>query len=76
MHDFRIIHAGYIFFSVADQDPFDKDPDPAFHFNMDPDPAFQYETDPDPTVCYGSGSGSLAMERGNVLRRYFLYIFT
>jgi hypothetical protein len=26
--------------SVADPDPFDTDPDPAFHFGMDPDPAF------------------------------------
>jgi hypothetical protein len=36
--------------SVADPDPFDTDPDPAFHFDTDPDPAFQPETDPDPTV--------------------------
>ncbi len=33
--------------SVADQDPFDTDPDPAFDF--DPDPAFQFGMDPDPT---------------------------
>ncbi len=25
---------------VADPDPFDTDPDPAFHFDKDPDPAF------------------------------------
>jgi hypothetical protein len=31
--------------SVADPDPFDTDPGPAFHF--DPDPAFQFDTDPD-----------------------------
>ncbi len=33
--------------SVADPDPFDTDPDSAFHFNTDPDPAFQSDTDPD-----------------------------
>ncbi len=26
--------------SVADQDPFDTDQDPAFYFDTDPDPAF------------------------------------
>jgi hypothetical protein len=38
--------------SVADKDPFDADPDPAFHFDMDLDPdyAFQFDTNPDPTV--------------------------
>ncbi len=36
--------------SVADPDPFDTDPDPAFHFDTDPDPAFQSNTGPDPTV--------------------------
>jgi hypothetical protein len=36
--------------SVADPDPFDTDPDPAFHFDTDPDPAFSFDTDPDPTV--------------------------
>jgi hypothetical protein len=30
------------------QDPFDTDPDTAFHF--DTDPAFQFDIDPDPTV--------------------------
>jgi hypothetical protein len=40
--------------SVADPDPFDTDPDPAFHFDTDLDPAFQliliqlFDTDPDP----------------------------
>jgi hypothetical protein len=38
-----------IFESVADPDPFDADPDPAFHF--DPDPDFQFDTDPDP-YCF------------------------
>ncbi len=33
---------------VADPDPFDTDPDPAFHFDTDPVPAFQ--SDPDQTV--------------------------
>jgi hypothetical protein len=33
---------------VADPDPFDTDPDPAFHFDMDTDPAYQFDTDPDP----------------------------
>jgi hypothetical protein len=42
--------------SVADPDPIDTDPDPAFHFDTDPDPAFQSDRDPDPTVRYGSGS--------------------
>ncbi len=31
--------------SVVDPDPFDTDPDPAFHFDTDPDPAFQFDTD-------------------------------
>ncbi len=35
-------------YSVANPDPLDTDPDPAFHFDTDPDPAFQ--SDPDPTV--------------------------
>jgi hypothetical protein len=62
--------------SVADPDPFDTDPDPAFHFDTDPDPdtAFQFDTDPDPTVCYGSEY--LPFQRGNVPKQYFLYIFT
>ncbi len=36
--------------SVADPDPFDTDPDPAFHCDTDPDPTydFQFDTDPDP----------------------------
>jgi hypothetical protein len=34
--------------SVADPDPFDTDPDPAFLFHTDPDPAFQFVTGPDP----------------------------
>jgi hypothetical protein len=33
--------------SVADLDPFDTDPDPAFHFDTDPDPALQFDPDPD-----------------------------
>ncbi len=38
--------------SVVDPDPFDTDPDSAFHFETDLDPAFQFDTDPnpDPTV--------------------------
>ncbi len=44
----------YIYYSrlisVADPDPFDTDPNPAFHFDTDPDPAIQFDTDPDPTV--------------------------
>jgi hypothetical protein len=32
--------------SVANPDPFDTDPDPAFHFDKDLDPAFQFDTDP------------------------------
>ncbi len=54
-----------------DLDPFDKDPDPAFHFDTDPDPdpAFQFVTDLDPTVLY-----ECLFQRGFV--RYFLYIFT
>ncbi len=51
--------------NVADPDPFDTDPDPAFHFDTDPDPdAFQFVTDPD--VWYGSGSGTSPFQRGNV----------
>jgi hypothetical protein len=36
--------------SVAEPDPFDTDPDPAFQFDTDPNPAFQSDTDPDLTV--------------------------
>jgi hypothetical protein len=36
--------------SVADPDPFDTNPDPAFHFDTDQDPAFQFDMDPNPTV--------------------------
>jgi hypothetical protein len=36
--------------SVVDPDPFDMDPDPAFHFDTDPHPAFQFGMDPDLTV--------------------------
>ncbi len=50
----------HYFNQCCDPDPFDTDPDPAFHF--DPDPAFQFY--PDPTVWYGSGS--LPFQRGNV----------
>jgi hypothetical protein len=38
----------FSFISVADPDPFDAGPDPAFHFDTNPDPAFHFETDPDP----------------------------
>ncbi len=38
--------------SIADLDPFDPDPEPAFHFDMDPDPDFTFDTDPDPTAGY------------------------
>ncbi len=34
--------------SVADPDPFDTDPDPAFNCDTNPDPAFQFGTDLDP----------------------------
>jgi hypothetical protein len=36
----------------ADPDPFDTNPDPAFHCATDPNPdlAFQFDTDLDPTV--------------------------
>jgi hypothetical protein len=61
--------------SVADPDPFDMDPDPAFHFDTDPDPAFQCDTDP--TVLYRSGSGFLPFQRGNETKTVlFLYTFT
>ncbi len=45
----------------AEPDPFDTDPDPAFHFDIDSDPAPAF-----PTVWYGSGSGSLPFQGGNV----------
>jgi hypothetical protein len=51
-----------VLINVADPDPFDTDPDPAFHF--DTDPAFQFDTDPDPTFFYGSGS--FPVHSGNV----------
>ncbi len=38
----------YLATSVADPDPSDTDPNPAFHFDTDPDPALQFYTDPDP----------------------------
>ncbi len=39
----------WVIANVADPDPFDADPDPAFHFDTDPDPAFKSDTDLDPT---------------------------
>ncbi len=51
-----------IFRNVADPDP----------FNTDPDPAFQFDTDLDPTVWYGSGS--LPFQRGNLLKQYHTFI--
>ncbi len=52
--------------SVADPDPFDVDPDPAFHFDSDTDLSFHSNTDTDLTGWYGFGSGSLLFQRGNV----------
>jgi hypothetical protein len=52
--------------SVADSDPFDTDPDPAFHFNTDPDLAFQSDTDPDP----------YRFKEVKYIKQSFLYIFT
>ncbi len=54
--------------SIADPDPFDTDPDPAFHFDTDPDPALQF--DADPTV--GSGSESLLLKSENVPKTVLL----
>ncbi len=61
---------------VADLDPFDTDPDPAFHFDtdLDPDPVFQFDTNPDSVFQFDTnpdpadlyGSGSLPFQRGNV----------
>ncbi len=39
-------------------------------------PAFQFDSEPDPTVWYGSGSGSLSFQRGNVPKTVLFYIFT
>jgi hypothetical protein len=58
----------WIQISVADPDPFDRDP------------AFRFDTDPDPTVSYGSGPGSLLFQRGNVPKSvlfahlYFIFL--
>jgi hypothetical protein len=60
--------AMFIDSSVADPDPLDTDPDPAFHFDMDPDPAFQFDTDLDLTVGYRSES--LPFQRGTELKQY------
>jgi hypothetical protein len=61
--------------SVADPDPFDTHPDPAFHFDTDPDPVFQFATDPDPTVCYGSGS--LPFQKGNIPKTVlFIHLYS
>jgi hypothetical protein len=52
--------------SIADPDPFDTDPDPAFHFDTGPDPAFQFDTDPDP----------YRFKEVMYLKQYFLHTFT
>ncbi len=52
--------------SVADPDPFDTYPDPAFHFDTEPDPAFHFDTDPDP----------YRFKEVMYLKQYFLYIST
>jgi hypothetical protein len=40
--------------SVADPNPCDADPDPAFHFDPDPDPdpTFHFDVDSDPDPCF------------------------
>ncbi len=48
--------------SIGDPDPFDTDPNPAFHFETGLDPAFQF--DPDLPVWYRYGS--LQFQTGNV----------
>ncbi len=50
--------------SVAEQDHFDTDPDPAFYFDPDPDPTFQFDMYPVPTVLYRSRSSPF--QTGNV----------
>ncbi len=52
--------------SVADPDPFDTNPDPAFYSDTGPDPAFQFDTDPDP----------YRFKQVMYLKQYFLYTFT
>ncbi len=43
----EVVYRGTVLIiSVADPDPFDADPDPAFRFDTDPDPAFQFDLDP------------------------------
>ncbi len=59
---------------IADPDPFDPDPDPAFHFDTDTDPAFQFDTDPDPTI--NTDSDPYCFKEVTYLKQYFLYIFT
>ncbi len=58
--------------SIADPDPFDTDPDRAFHFDTDPDPAFQF--DADPTVRSGSASESLLL-KGTVSQDFLPLLF-
>jgi hypothetical protein len=56
----------------VDPDPFDTDPDPAFHFLYGSGSCFPTNMDPDPAVSYGS----LPFQRGYVPKQYFLCIFT
>jgi hypothetical protein len=63
--------------SDADPDPFDTDPDPAFHFDTDPDPAFQFDTDLDPTVDTDPNPYHFKeVMYLKKVKRYFLYNFT
>jgi hypothetical protein len=62
----------HVFNSIADLEPVDPDPDPAFHFDMEPDPDFTFDTDPDPNALYGSGS--LPFQRGYVPKMVFFFI--
>jgi hypothetical protein len=68
--------------SVADPEPLDTDPDPAFHFDTDPDHAFNFDTDPNPAFQFDKnpeilyGSGSLPFKEVMYLTQYFLHTFT
>ncbi len=61
--------------SVADPDPFDMDPNPAFHFNTDPNLALQFDPDLGPTV-FNTDPNPYRFKEVKYLKQYFLYILT
>ncbi len=62
--------------SVADPDPFDTDPDPAFHFDTDPDPILLSNLIRIRIRLFDTVPDSYLFKEVIYLKQYFLYMFT